>query len=204
MMSKLFKSMQAWWPANEGEKETSKSLQLTEARVEDDTYSQEYLKALMNEQIPASLLDKMSELINSSIPEIVRQSIDKEAEKRNIYSHLLEPFTDYIKFIYSKLEKDGASKWRKDEGKFKSEILSLTEKIKETNLKKEEIQKSQLSAERQKRALNERVHELEMRVTTLEAEKEQVDIEKNALLNKLKVAEVQDKDTQEECVRLKA
>ena len=63
MMSKLFKSMQAWWPANEGEKETSKSLQLTEARVEDDTYSQEYLKALMNEQIPASLLDKMSELI---------------------------------------------------------------------------------------------------------------------------------------------
>ncbi len=204
MMSKLFKSMQAWWPANEGEKETSKSLQLTETKVEDDTYNQEYLKALMNEQIPASLLDKMSELINSSIPEIVRQSIDKEAEKRNIYSHLLEPFTDYIKFIYSKLEKDGASKWRKDEGKFKSEILSLTEKVKEINLKKEEIQKSQLSAERQKRALNERVHELEMRITTLEAEKEQVDIEKNALLNKLKVAEVQDKDTQEECVRLKA
>ncbi|MCH5327634.1 MAG: hypothetical protein J1E02_01325 [Coprobacter sp.] len=198
-MSKLFKS----WRSAETDGEPERKNGPVEAAAADrESRGQEYVDALMREQIPATLLERMAELINGSLPEIVRQSIDKEAEKQHIYAHLLEPFTDYVKFIYSKLETDGSTAWRRDEGRYKAEIAALNEKVREANLQKEDIQKSQLSAERQKRALNERVHEFEMRIATLEAEKEQLDMEKSALLNKLKVAAVQDSDARDECVRL--
>ncbi len=53
---------------------------------------------------------------------------------------------------------------------------------------------AQLSAERQKRALSERVHDLESKVLKLEADCEQYDLEKKSLMNKLKVASVKEDD----------
>ncbi|MCP9610885.1 hypothetical protein [Coprobacter tertius] len=207
MKSKFFKSMHALWNADAKALDEDENVEVREPASHkplDEERTKEYVNALLNEQIPASILDKMSEIINSSVPDFVKQSIDKEAEKRNIYNHLLEPFIEYIHFIYEKLQKEGVTTWREEEIKLRNEVKLMTEKAKDAVEKKDELQSLQLSAERQKRALNERIHELEMRVASFEAEKEQIEMEKNALLNKLKVAAVQDKDTQDECDRLRA
>ncbi len=197
------KSMQLLWQASPTvEEEEENTLREKDEALQDcnidPTLAKEYVRALTEEQIPQPLLDKMADLINESIPELVRQSIDKEAEKRNIYNHLLAPFTDYIRFIYEKIQIEGSSQWKQDEIRLKGQVKELNDYIRELAAKQEEFQSQYLSAERQKRALGERVHELEMRIVTFEAEKEQNDMEKSALNNKLKVAAVQEKNKAEE------
>lgn len=194
--------MQLLWQASPTKDEDENVLQEKEGVQQDCTLdpalAKEYVRALTEEQIPQPLLDKMAELINESIPELVRQSIDKEAEKRNIYNHLLAPFADYIRFIYEKIQTEGSSQWKQDEIRLKGQVKELNDYIRELAAKQEEFQSQYLSAERQKRALGERVHELEMRIVTFEAEKEQSDMEKSALNNKLKVAAVQEKNKADE------
>ena len=51
-----------------------------------------------------------------------------------------------------------------------------------------------MGPERQNRALGERIHELEMKVTNAEAEVEQYELENKSLLNKLKVVQVKTDD----------
>ena len=206
MKSKFMKSMQLLWQASPTVDEEDETLREKEnARQDcsvDPNLAKEYVRALTEEQIPQPLLDKMADLINESIPELVRQSIDKEAEKRNIYNHLLSPFTDYIRFIYEKIQTEGSSQWKQDEIRLKDQVKELNDYIHELSSKQEEFQSQYLSAERQKRALGERVHELEMRIVTFEAEKEQSDMEKSALNNKLKVAAVQEKNKADELAAL--
>ena len=82
---------------------------------------------------------------------------------------------------------------------------ALRRKTNELETQKTEIKNAQLSAERQKRALNEKVHELDNRIATLEAEKEQYDLENKSLINKLKVSGVKQKeldDANDEVTRL--
>ena len=200
------KSMQLLWQSSPVADEEDDVLQEKESAQQDcsidPALAKEYVRALTEEQIPQPLLDKMADLINESIPELVRQSIDKEAEKRNIYNHLLSPFTDYIRFIYEKIQTEGASQWKQDEIRLKEQVKELNDYIRELSSKQEEFQSQYLSAERQKRALGERVHELEMRIVTFEAEKEQNDMEKSALNNKLKVAAVQGKNKADELAAL--
>ena len=173
------KSMQLLWQTSPVTNEEDEVLQEKESARQDcsidPALAKEYVRALTEEQIPQPLLDKMADLINESIPELVRQSIDKEAEKRNIYNHLLSPFTDYIRFIYEKIQTEGSSQWKQDEIRLKEQVKELNDYIHELSSKQEEFQSQYLSAERQKRALGERVHELEMRIVTFEADKEQSD-----------------------------
>ena len=200
------KSMQLLWQTSPVTNEEDEVLQEKESARQDcsidPALAKEYVRALTEEQIPQPLLDKMADLINESIPELVRQSIDKEAEKRNIYNHLLSPFTDYIRFIYEKIQTEGSSQWKQDEIRLKEQVKELNDYIHELSSKQEEFQSQYLSAERQKRALGERVHELEMRIVTFEADKEQSDMEKSALNNKLKVAAVQEKNKADELAAL--
>ena len=83
------KSMQLLWQSSPVTNEEDEVLQEKESARQDcsidPALAKEYVRALTEEQIPQPLLDKMADLINESIPELVRQSIDKEAEKRNIY-----------------------------------------------------------------------------------------------------------------------
>ena len=129
MKSKFMKSMQLLWQASPVTNEEDEVLQEKESARQDcsidPALAKEYVRALTEEQIPQPLLDKMADLINESIPELVRQSIDKEAEKRNIYNHLLSPFTDYIRFIYEKIQTEGSSQWKQDEIRLKEQEVEF-------------------------------------------------------------------------------
>ncbi|MBQ7824335.1 MAG: hypothetical protein IJ338_09250, partial [Bacteroidaceae bacterium] len=82
------------------------------SRTEQETTHPEYLSKLLIKCTPNPLLDKITQLINSSIPEFLRQCIDEETEKKLIYNHLKEPFTDYIHLIAEQVKTDIQSEAR--------------------------------------------------------------------------------------------
>ena len=155
--------------------------------------------------LPDALLNKVIELVNASFPDFVRNYIDIEGEKRYIYEQLGDSFKEYIENLNKTAREQSENAVASIRKKLEEEIASMRRKTTELEEQKAEIKNAQLSAERQKRALNDKVHDLDNRIATLEAEKEQYDLENKSLLNKLKVSGVKQQevdDANEEIKRL--
>lgn len=128
---------------------------------------------------------------NESLPEFIKSSVDAEAQQKYLYDALDDSVKKYFDQIDERARRLTRSTWEKERQRIDAENKANSEKIKELEVRNEEGKKQQLSAERQKRALAERIHDLEGRVATLEAEKEQYELENKSLLNKLRVSAVQ-------------
>lgn len=155
--------------------------------------------------LPDTLLNKVVELINASFPDFVRNCIDIESEKKYIFDQLGEPFKNYVANLNATAQQRSEANVAATRKQLEDEMATLRRKTAELEEQKAEIKNAQLSAERQKRALNEKVHELDSRIVTLEAEKEQYELENKSLINKLKVSGVKQQevdDAQEEINRL--
>lgn len=158
-----------------------------------------------NTALPHTLLDKMVELINASFPDFIRNCIDTESEKKYIYEQLGDSFQQYITELNQSALSQSQANVASARKQLETEMETLRRKATELEEQKVESKNAQLSAERQKRALSEKVHELDNRIATLEAEKEQYDLENKSLINKLKVSGVKQQeldDAQEEINRL--
>lgn len=129
---------------------------------------------------PEEVLNEIIRLVNHSLPDYIVASLDMEAERAYIYDRIKEPFR-----IYSE-QLSGAIEAEKNK-----EVESLKGKVRDLENARRSIQESQSSAERQKRALAERVADYERRLMDSEAEREQLSLECRGLLNKLKVADMQ-------------
>lgn len=129
---------------------------------------------------PEEVLNEIIRLVNHSLPDYIAASLDMEAERAYIYDRIKEPFR-----IYSE-QLSGAIEAEKNK-----EVESLKGKVRDLENARRSIQESQSSAERQKRALAERVADYERRLMDSEAEREQLSLECRGLLNKLKVADMQ-------------
>ena len=149
------------------------------------------------ETLPDSLLEHIVELINASLPDFVRTCIDRESEKRYIYEHLGDSFKNYIAELNGQARSTVEQEVAATRQKLEEELAAQRRKTAELEEQKNEIRNAQLSAERQKRALHDKVHDLDNRVATLEAEKEQYELENKSLLNKLKVADVKQHELDE-------
>ena len=149
------------------------------------------------ETLPDNLLEHIVELINASLPDFVRTCIDRESEKRYIYEHLGDSFKNYIAELRGQARSTVEQEVAATRQKLEEELAAQRRKTAELEEQKNEIRNAQLSAERQKRALHDKVHDLDNRVATLEAEKEQYELENKSLLNKLKVADVKQHELDE-------
>ncbi|MCC8037391.1 MAG: hypothetical protein LIP02_04535 [Bacteroidales bacterium] len=146
------------------------------------------------EASPARFLNPAVDTINRLLPEFMRQAIDTERERDIIYAALDQGLKDYLKGLDENARRQSRLSWDRDRARLDEDISSLKAKIKAMEEKADEGKKLQLSAERQKRALAERVHDLEGQVATLEAEKEQFELENKSLLNKIRLASVLEAD----------
>ncbi len=158
-------------------------------------------------QLPDSLLEIIVEILNRSLPDYVVASIDKEAEKKYLYQQLGAPFKKFVEEANSHARTQMSQKWKNEQENLKKELEATRAKLKELEEQRNAMQSAQLSAERQKRAVTEKMHELEARIATMEAEREQFELENKSLVNKLKVANVhQDEldNSREEHTRLMA
>ena len=136
-------------------------------------------------QLPDTLLDTLLELLNKSLPDYILAALDKEAEKKYLFDRLDKPFKEFICAVNERARESVSRKWKTEHLNLTKEMEEARVKMKELEEQRNTMQSAQLSAERQKRAVAEKVHELEARIAALEAEKEQFELENKSLVIKL-------------------
>lgn len=135
----------------------------------------------------SSIFDGVVEVFNGALPDFLQKSVDPEKQRQLLFESLDSSMKTYFDHLEKNVE-------RRLNLRFQADTRKLHEQIEELRLKaqKEEEGNSnaknlQLSAERQKRALSERVHELEKQLATIEAENEQYILENKSMANKLRL-----------------
>lgn len=146
---------------------------------------------------PEVIFSRVVEIFNEALPGFLQKSVDPEKQRQLLYSSLDASIRNYFEELERMVE-------RRHEARFQADRLRLQEQIDALRLKaqKEEGVNSdaktrQLSAERQKRALSERVHDLEKRISEIEAENEQYILENKTMANKIRLLGMTDADAEE-------
>lgn len=156
--------------------------------------------------VPAGeVFDAVIELFNSTQPDFVRQCLDTEAQRAYIMEHISAALKARFEAESEAARRQGEMKWQAERAKKTDDLEKIKSEYHSLKQQREEFESARLSASRQKRALNDRIHDLESQVINLQAEKEQYQLENRSMLNKLRVAGVRanaDPDTEAELQRL--
>lgn len=138
----------------------------------------------------SAIFSGVIELLNRELPPYLRENLNEDGQKRYILENIDASLRNYIKNV-GEAEKKKVEKSRDSEReKIKKSFEGLKERLHTAEEQLSKESEKTLSAERQKRAMALRIRDLESRISTLEAEKEQYDLENRSLLNKLRVVEV--------------
>lgn len=155
--------------------------------------------------LPGEVFDAVIELFNATQPEFVRNCLSIESQRSYLLERISQSLRDKLKSETEKARRLGEKRFDAERQKMADDLEKIKTEYHTLRQQREEFQSAQLSAARQKRALSERVHDLESQVSTLEAEKEQFQLENRSMLNKLRVANVRasaDADTENELQKL--
>lgn len=146
---------------------------------------------------PEVIFSRVVEIFNEALPGFLQKSVDPEKQRQLLYSSLDTSIRNYFEELERMVE-------RRHEARFQADRLRLQEQIDALRLKaqkEEEVNSDaktrQLSAERQKRALSERVHDLEKRISEIEAENEQYILENKTMANKIRLLGMTDADAED-------
>lgn len=163
----------------------------------------DYERAYNTSNIPDALLEKIIEIINRALPEVIQRSIDKEAEKQEVYRYIRPAFMEYINYVAKRVNSgegvavSGEAENQPDRAdSHKSELTALLQS-------KNEYKERFLSAERQRRALADKVHELEQRLEKTDAECRKLKEERAEGNNRYRIAVQQKKQADEEVEKMR-
>ncbi len=152
---------------------------------------------LSDKSLPADLFDGIISVFNSALPDFVSKCINPDSQRKK----LLEELDSRLRNRLAKEIADARRKGRKamaaERVKVQEELTKAKELNKILNERQQNTNAARLSAERQKRALTDRVHDLENQVAALEADKEQYALERLSLLNRIRAASVEAEETPE-------
>lgn len=148
--------------------------------------------ATTDAELPTELLDAILGVINAQLPPVVAQCLDREAQRRFLNADLGQPLRDYAEAMRRK----AVSELTGDRTKMQTELDELRAERKEVADKREEQKAALLSEQRQRRALSERNRDLEAKIDQLDSEIEQHKLTIASLMNKIRVAEVNEGNTE--------
>lgn len=150
----------------------------------------------VNEDVkcPEAIFTKVVSIFNESLPPFIRENIDSEKQCKYLHESLDASMKEYIAKLDEAAELRIKQIWENDRNALHREMESLKEKAKRIEDSNNEQKEQKLSAERQKRALSERVHDLEKQIDTFQAEKEQYELENKSLVNKLRAMSIEGDD----------
>lgn len=146
--------------------------------------------------IPMSLFDGLLEIFNSSQPDFIKNCLDREAQRRYLYDKLDQSWKDYMGACEIRLRKEADNRVESLSTRLNTELDALRSRCKELDEKEKTRKEQQLSADRQKRALNEKIADMEKNMRTIQAEREQLELENRSLINKIKAASVRSSDSE--------
>lgn len=145
-------------------------------------------------EVTGRIFDRVLVVFNDSMPDFLKKSVDPERQKQALYEALSDDIKAHLKSLESSVTARLDEAWRSERERLQTDIKNISQTAKDIEAKRAELKTQQLSADRQKRAMSERIHDLEKQVLAIEAEKEQLELENKSMINKVKVAQVYEKD----------
>lgn len=145
-------------------------------------------------QMQNAIFEQVVAIFNDALPEFISKAVDTEAQKQLIREALDSGVTDYLNSLNKAATEYCEMQWRARQNDMAAEMEEVRHRAREVERQSSDIQQKQLSADRQKRALTEKVHELESQMARLISENEQLQLENRSLLNRLKVSNVLQED----------
>lgn len=143
-----------------------------------------------DDNLPADMLTAVVELFNSTQPEFVSRCIDTDAQKQFLLERINADVAERIRRAIRRAHEMGLKEWEETRRKLIEEVEDLRQQKQQLEQRREESKGERLSNQRQKRAMTERINDLESKVNTLEAEKEQLLLENRSMVNRMRVAGV--------------
>lgn len=140
------------------------------------------------------IFDRILAVFNEALPDFLARTGDHEARRKYLFDSLDEGVRSYLDSLNAKAEEYCEAQWKNRQAGMAAEMEALRIRSEEIERQSTDIKQKQLSADRQKRALTERVHDLESQLSRLESEREQYELENRSLVNRIKVANVQQAD----------
>lgn len=156
--------------------------------------------------LAADLFDSTLAYFNSHQPELVQRCIDLDAQRTLIIDNLEAGLRDRFSALAERACRNGERMWADKQQRMGAELNRLKSEFNAMRQQREEFQSAQLSATRQKRAMTDRINDLENQVTNLEAEREQLQLENQSMASRLRVvadAETKQPDTAAELATLR-
>lgn len=140
------------------------------------------------EAIAAEMMSAVVELFNSFQPDFIAKCLDSDRQKKILAESMAPALRGKIEAIAA-AERDRIVREASTErATLDADLRKMRERNAELEKRRMAFKDEQLSATRQKRALQERVHDLETQTEQLAAEKEQLELENRSMANKLRVA----------------
>lgn len=155
----------------------------------------------------ARIFEGVVDVFNKSLPEFLARSVDPAVQRRLLLEAMDKSASDYLSNLMLTAEQYAEKKLKVAVDAAHRESEKLKTDMAQLEQQRSSLREAQLSADRRRRALSDRVNDLESKLATAEAEREQFELENKSLLNKLKVADVQPalvEDLTKEVERLKA
>ena len=140
--------------------------------------------------VPAAIFETVVKIFNESLPDFIREAVDEKTQREYIYSALDSSMHEYMEQLAVDARRRCDARWESERNGLMSELDSLRRQSRKKDEDNSDSRKQQLSAERQKRALVERVNDLERQLGELRAENEQYILENKSLINKIRVTSV--------------
>lgn len=141
------------------------------------------------------IFERVVAVFDTALPDFLQRSVDPAAQRRYLLDALDADMRAYLDRLAEAAQSHCRGEWEERQASLAAELDAVRTRSAELERQGAEMKQRQLSADRQKRALADRVHDLEATLGKLEAESEQYQLENRSLINRLKVAAVQTGDS---------
>lgn len=142
-------------------------------------------------EMKAKIYEGALAIFNQALPDFLSRSVDPAAQQRLLAESIDKSVDQYLDSLMQQAEQYAEAKLRASVEASKRDAEQLRAEMQQLEQQRTSIREQQLSADRRRRAMADRVTDLEGQVERLEAEREQFELENKSLLNKLKVADIQ-------------
>lgn len=146
---------------------------------------------VIDPEMKSRIFDGVIAVFNSALPDFLARSVDPAAQRRILLEALDKSADDYLSSLMLEAERYAENKLKVAVDASHREAERLKGEMQQLEQQRSSLRESQLSADRRRRALADRVADLEQRLASAEADREQFQLENKSLINKLKVADIQ-------------
>lgn len=146
---------------------------------------------VVSAEMKAKIFEDVVAVFNKALPDFLSKSVDPVTQRRILAESIDKSVDNYLDNLLIKANEYAEAKLRASVEASKRDADQLRSEMVQLEQQRSSIREQQLSADRRRRAMADRVSDLESQVQRLEAEREQFELENKSLLNKLKVADIQ-------------